>query len=210
MSHLFLSSDIHVVAADIAKRLPDTLAGRKTAFITTAAETETGKKQWMIDNRQGLVDAGFDVFDYTLTGKSPADLENELGGADIIHVNGGDTFWLLLQARKSGFGDFVKKQLANGKVYMGSSAGSVLAAPDIQIIEMLDSNTVAEQLMDSVGLGLVDFVALPHWAGASFRQQYLQNIETLYNSKNKIILLNDFQYVHVVGDMYRIRDVREE
>lgn len=209
MSQLFLASDIHVVAQHVAQNLPQNLTGRKTAFITTAAEPEAGKKQWMTDNKQGLVEAGFDLFDYTLTDKTPEDLENELGGADIIHVNGGNTFWLLLQARKSGFESFIRKHLESGKVYMGSSAGSLLAGPNIQIVETIDSNVAGDKLTDYTGLGLVDFIAMPHWGGADFRQGYLQNIATMYRPENKIILLNDYQYVHVIDGGYQIVDVRE-
>ncbi len=210
MKKLFLSSSIDQTGADIARKI-----GRKnlkTAFITTASEThDKNNLEWLKRDRKGLSDAGFDVFDYTITGKTPEQIEKGLGKCNVIHVNGGNTFYLLLQAQKSGFDKFIKKFVENGGIYIGSSAGSIIASPDISISRKDKHEEFANKMKSFEGFGLVDFIVLPHWASEKFRDDYFnQRLKTSYVLGNKIILLTDSQYVLVEDDMYKIVDVERE
>ena len=103
MKKLYLASSIDVTAGAIAEDIGGDPKKLKLAFISTAAESEKDNKEWLKNDRNGLVKAGFDLSDYTITNKTPQKIDNDLRNADIIHVNGGNTFYLLLQARKSGF-----------------------------------------------------------------------------------------------------------
>ena len=130
---------------------------------------------------------------------------------DVLHVHGGNSFYLLLQSRKSGFDKFAKKFIDNGGIYIGSSAGSVVAAPDIEIIRRIELDNLVEELKTFNAFNLVDFIILPHWGSEKFRNVYLdERIENSYVEGNKIILLTDTQYVLVEGDMYRIVDVEDK
>ncbi len=207
MKQLFLASSIDKTAKDIAKRIgnPEDL---RLAFITTASEVEEGDMQWLKNDRQGLIDAGFDLFDYTITDKTYKEISKDLNNTDVIHIEGGNTFYLLLQSKKSGFDKWIKKTVANKKIYTGSSAGTIIAAPNIAITKTLESKTYAKELESFKGFNLVDFIALPHWGSDIFRDLYLnKRLELAYNSDEKIILLNDSQYVHVQDDMYKIVQV---
>jgi dipeptidase E len=211
MKKLFLASEIDVVAKHIAKKLDKPVRRYKAVFISTAAEPETGDKQWLKDNKQGLIDIGLNVFDYTITGKKPKDIEKDLKDVDWIHVNGGNTFYLLLQARKSGFDKFVKKAIKKGIIYTGSSAGSIITSPNIEISRILEKKSYEKELRTFEGFNLVDFIILPHWGSSGFKSEYrLKRLETAYKPENKIILLNDFQYVQVVGEYYKIIDTRKD
>ena len=57
-----------------------------------------------------MVNAGFDLFDYTITNKNFNDFEQDLKDIDIIHLNGGNAFYLLLQSKKSGFDKWIKNK----------------------------------------------------------------------------------------------------
>ncbi len=149
------------------------------------------------------------MFDYTITNKTLNQLQKDLSGVDIIHVNGGNSFYLLLQIRKSGFRKFVHEHVDKGKVYIGSSAGSIVAAPDIEITKRIETGKYIKILKTHKALGLVDFIILPHWGSDYFKDMYLKSrLEITYKPENKIILLNDYQYVKVEDDMYKIVDVR--
>lgn len=107
MIRLYLASSIDRTAKSIAEDI-ERETGKKAedlrlAFIYTAAEHEGVKEEWLNEDRKSLVESGFKVFDYTITDKSAKDFKKDLGDTDVIHVNGGNTFYLLLQARKSGF-----------------------------------------------------------------------------------------------------------
>lgn len=67
MPHLFLTSSVHAVAHDLAKRV-DLSKGNKLVFITTPAEPEEGDMSWLDDDRNALISSGFKVDDYTITG----------------------------------------------------------------------------------------------------------------------------------------------
>ena len=53
MKRLFLTSSVHAVAHDIAKKV-DLSKGNKLVFIVTAADIEEGDKTWLKNDRQAL------------------------------------------------------------------------------------------------------------------------------------------------------------
>lgn len=81
---------------------------------------------------------------------------------DVIFVCGGNTFDYLDRIRKTGLDkfliDFAKK---NKSIYVGVSAGSILAGPDISIAENEDLNNIG--LVDLKGLCLTDYIIYPHY-----------------------------------------------
>jgi len=50
---------------------------------------------------------------------------------DVIYVTGGDTGFLLRRIKETGFGEIIKKMIYANKVYVGASAGSLIATPNI-------------------------------------------------------------------------------
>jgi dipeptidase E len=211
MKNLFLASEIHVVANHIAQKLPKPLSKLKTVFILTAAEPGGINRDWVKQNRQGLVEAGFNLFDYSLTGKTPKQIESDLKNVDIFHLNGGNMFYLLLQARKSGFDKFIKKAVKQGKIYTGSSAGSVIAASDITVAKVIEDETYDKELKNFKAFNLVNFVIFPHWGRADFKREYRsQRIPRAFQEDYSILLLNDYQYVQVEDDKYKIVDIRRD
>ena len=211
MKRMYLASSIDITAGSIARDIGQDPKKLKLVFISTAAEPEKGDKQWLQDDRNGLVKAGFNLFDYTITGKTLADIERDLKEVDIIHVNGGNSFYLLLQARKSGFEKWIRKVIISGeKIYLGSSAGSMIAAPNIEIAKKVETRDYEGKLKSFESFGLVNFLAFPHWGSESFKSIYLKHgIAVAYKPENKIILLNDWQYIRVEGNSYRIIDIRD-
>ncbi|HLL60921.1 MAG TPA: Type 1 glutamine amidotransferase-like domain-containing protein [Candidatus Nitrosocosmicus sp.] len=210
MKQLFLTSSVSEVIDDIVKHIGN-VSGLKLMFINTAAEVEGGDKQWLDNDRDALVNVGFEVRDYTLTGKSKADFEKDFKDIDVIFVSGGNTFYLLQQINESEFTKFITAWINDGKIYIGSSAGSMVVSPDIEIAIVADSIEQAPKLKSYNALGVVDFIVLPHWGSEYFRDIYLpERINKAYGMKNKIILLTDNQYVYVKGDWYRIEEINSK
>ena len=208
MKKLFLTSSVHAVAHDIAKRV-GLSKDNKLVFIDTAAEVETGDKTWLKNDRQALVKSSFEVSDYTITGKKKGELEKDLEKFDYIYLSGGNTPYLLQQSQKSGFVSVVKDLiLKKGKVYIGTSAGSIIAGPKIPIY-LLEDNEI--KLNDLKGYGFVNFTLLPHWGSEDFKEKYLnKRMEIVYKKdQNPLILLTDNQYVHIQNDRMEIIDVAD-
>lgn len=210
MQRLFLTSSAGEVIDDIAKHIGSRACGMRLAFIDTAAEVETGGKQWLRDDRSALVGAGFDVFDYTLTGKTGRELRHDLSGIDVVLLEGGNQFYLLQQIQQSGFASVVRALIGKGVIYIGSSAGSQVAGPDLYPTYRPDHVKKAPLLDGYKGLGLVDFIVFPHWGSDDLKELYLTfRMAHSYTTEHKIILLTDNQYIRVEGDMYRIEEVKK-
>ena len=209
MKQLFLTSSIHAVAHDIAKKV-DLSKGNKLVFITTAVELKEDDLGWLANDRQALVDAGFEVSDYTITDKTKEQLEKDLTEFDYIYLSGGNTAYLLQQSQKSGFVSVVKDLiLRKGKTYIGTSAGSIIAGPEIPVYLLEDNTDI--KLSDAKGYGFVNFTLLPHWGSEDFREKYLsKRIKIIYNENSgPFILLNDNQYIYVLGKSMEIVDLTE-
>lgn len=206
MKNLFLTSSVNFVASDIAARLQ--INNFKLLFVLTPTEVKEGDLQWLVDDRNALVKAGFSVTDYTFTGKTRDEIADTLKGYDGIYMSGGNTFYFLQQIQTSNCADVIRDFVNEGKIYIGTSAGSIIAGPDIYPTYSIDSAEKAPDLRSYEGLGLVDFVIFPHWGSDNFRDRYLnQRLKHAYNTKNKIILLTNNQYILVEDDFYQIVEV---
>ena len=207
MMKLILTSSNNYVVKDWIQYIDRDPKTMKVTFIFTAAEVEKGDMQWLDDDRQALVDVGFNVIDYTLTGKTKVDVEKMLSETDMVFVSGGNTFYLLQEMRKSGFVDLIRSHVEKGLVYGGSSAGSVVAGPDISVCKQMDDPLAAPELTSYEGLGLTDVVTLPHWGSEHFAERYPKTMLDVYKEGLKIMLLTNQQYLLVEDDMYRILSV---
>lgn len=205
---LYLASEIEKTAQAIAEDIGNPKE-KKLAFIYTSYEYKKPEPQWLTNNRDGLINAGFDLFDYTITDKTSADFDKDLGEADIIHLNGGDTLYLMQQSQKTGFDKWIHETILRGKIYTGSSAGSTIAATDLEFrYKGIDDEDY--DLENYQGYGLVDFVVMPHWGRADYKEKYhIKRFDLAYNEDHKLIYLNDNQFIKVVDDMYKIVDIRD-
>jgi len=202
---LFLTSSVHAVAHDIAKHV-DLSKGNKLVFITTPAEPEKGDLAWLKNDRRSLVDAGWEVTDYTITGKNADQIETDLMAYHYIYMSGGQTAYLLEQSQKSGFVALIQKLVRNdGKIYIGTSAGSIICGP--RLPGYFSDGT--EKLVDQICYGFVNFTLMPHWGSADFKKQYLgERFKVAYREDQvPLVLLTDRQYVHVRDEQMNIVDV---
>lgn len=208
MKRLFLASSVFRIVESMERRIKP--KGLKLLFITTASEVEEGDLWWLRKDREALIDIGFKITDYTLTNKSAIDIKRAIENSDAIFFSGGNSFYLLGKIIESKSGNIIKKFVEQGKIYIGSSAGSIIAGPNIFPIRDLDNINKAPKLKNYESLNLVDFIIFPHWGSEKFKERYLgQRMENSYNADNKIILLTDNQYVDVENDKYEIVDIRK-
>ncbi len=197
---LFLTSQASSVLDLLLPKLSKPAHELTVAFIPTAAEPYP-QSPWIDADRKKLTDLHFTVYDVDLKGKTQKQLSKELAKADIIFVAGGNTFYLLEQAQKSGFMELTKALVAKGIVYIGSSAGSVLAGPHIKSVNVFDDETIAH-LTSYTGLKLVDFIVLPHYNAAD-REKY-ERVMREFKGVHKFIPLTNQQALIVTDQGYTI------
>ena len=103
----------------------------KVLFIPTAATDDEAKK--MVGKcRDELLNAGIipeNITVYDIDGSLTAD---EAMVYDVIYFTGGDTGHLLRRIKDTGFDATIKKMVYANKVYVGASAGSIIATPNIR------------------------------------------------------------------------------
>lgn len=155
--HLILASDLSGLLPKLSTAIKDRTGGR-LLHIPTAATGEG----WTPDpaDLARLAEIGFEVVSLELAdlpGRIPVDA---LDRFDAVYVGGGNTFFLLKHMKRTGFFDLVKDAVAAGMLYIGSSAGSVVATPDIGYAEEIDDRTLGDG--DDTGLAFVGFSILPH------------------------------------------------
>lgn len=103
----------------------------KVLFIPTAAINDEARKM-AGKCRDELLHAGINpenITVYDVDGSLSAD---EAMTQDMIYFTGGDTGYLLRRIKDTGFDAIIKKMVYANKVYVGVSAGSVIAAPNIR------------------------------------------------------------------------------
>ena len=135
------------------------LAGRPAADRSWATEP------WVADEEQQLHAHGFLCQSLDIAGWPEPALAEHLAGFDVLYIQGGNTFHLLDQMRRSG-ADRIIRELVAGHltVYCGVSAGSIVAGPEIGIAGWSpdwDRNEVG--LTDLMGLRLIPIILSPHY-----------------------------------------------
>lgn len=210
LKRIFLTSSVKLVASDIAKKIGDPKKN-KLLYIYTACEKQRGEA-WEKADRRSLVKAGFEVIDYTITGKTKEIIRKDLKKVDLVYFGGGNTFYLLEKIQQANCAGVLRDFVNSGKIYIGTSAGSIIAGPDIYPTYRLDKVSEAKDLKGYKGLGLVDFVILPHWGSEHFKKRYLglKRLAHNYNTDNKLILLNDYQYIQVEDDWFKIVEIKHK
>lgn len=171
---------------------PNTL---KVAFIPTAADTYDDKP-WVADDRNKLRAMGFAVTDYDIKDKNIKTLLADLAEFDVIHITGGNTYYLLWQVKQSGFDKAILQLLDQGKLYIGSSAGSCIMCPTIAHVELVEHKELVPEITDYTGLGLVDELIVPHYGRAKYADRHIKIREEW---GDKVAFLTDDQAVIVNG-----------
>jgi dipeptidase E len=202
---LYLTSIASASLDEIVKDLPKKPSDYKILFIPTAADTYAAdNRPWFDADRNKFIELGFKLEDFDLKGKTESDVREAVGKVDIIFVSGGNTFYLLEHVKKSGF-DKVMREIARiegehlrggaEKIYIGSSAGSIIMGPVIRPLLALDHKELGD-LDNYDAIGLVDFVILPHWGRGKYKEKQAAVIKE-YGHKYKLKPIKDGEMVVV-------------
>ena len=191
MENIFLCSYFAEVAIKINELVK--FSSKKVAFIDTAAKFEEvnfyvdeavkilekfSAKLTRIDIScvKNLVAQVSECDDFCAADDNILDAINE---CDIIYISGGNTFYLLSELRKSHAAQAIKDAVQVGKIYIGESAGAIVAAPDTRYATLMDENSA--NMSDFTGLNLVDFRVVPHFGCEPFTQATRETMEKFGN-----------------------------
>jgi dipeptidase E len=173
------------------------------AFITTASNVEDDKS-WLEEDLENIANAGFDrihMVDIAVVTKE--EYLPLLQEADIIWFNGGNTYYLLDQVRKSGLKEELP-ELLKTRVYVGSSAGSGIACPDLSIVELFPEEE-PYRLDDIRALGYVSFSIHPHLNSPYFEKPTEDEVKEFANTLPYTVYASDDETaISVCGEEIKI------
>lgn len=207
MKKLFLASYVAVTIDLVKELLPEQAHQLKAAFIPTAGDPYDEPERFQDPDRDALKKLGIEVTEIDLKSVQGAALAEALKDVDVVLVAGGNTFYLLDWVRKSGFDEVVKKRIAEGMVYIGSSAGSILCCPTIEGAKRFDPPEVAPDFSDYTGLNLINFAIIPHTHKEKYKQRIEETTAELQESGLEVVHLTDDQAVLVNGDEWEVVDI---
>lgn len=174
-------------------------------FIPTAANMEEGDKWWLINDLVKCRELGFKEVDITDIAAVPQEVwQKRLEKADVIMFSGGNTSYLMGQIKKSGLADILPTLLKT-RVYVGISAGSMVVAPKLKEKEM--QRLYEEPIVDddtNEGLGLVDFLVVPHMNSPYFPRASELIDEVAKDIEIPLYAIDDQTAVKVVDDKVEV------
>jgi len=160
----------------------------KIIFVTTAARSEE-ELRYVNQSKMELLNLGIPEGNIkTFTLNLPASFD-EVKDFDVVYICGGNTFFLLHKVRETGFDKVLNEFVNSGKLYLGVSAGSILAGPNIDIASPFDENDVNIKVLE--GLNFTDVVVSLHYKDVE------EPIIKPFTEKFKVIPITDDQAVYI-------------
>lgn len=207
MKKLLLSSNGQFVIEKGIELFFDDVSKIKLAYITTAAKGSRDLA-YLETDRKLLREEGYDFEELDIEGKDEAELRKLLADKDAVWVEGGNTFYLLKAVRESGFDTVIKELIEKGVVYIGSSAGSYIACPTIEMSTWKKPGEEKKMfgVTDLTGMNLVSFLLKAHYKP---EQEELIK-EKISQAKYPTRILCDGQAILVDGDNYTLVGEGEE
>ena len=103
----------------------------------------------------------------------------------------------------------ISKQVKLGKLYIGESAGAIIASPNAEYMRSVNFDPIekAPELKDCTSLDLVDFYTIPHYGNFPFKKKG-EKIVQLYNEKLQLIPISNKQAVIIEDSNIQIKDAK--
>jgi len=161
----------------------------KIGYITTAYKVSRNNIEFFKKVSEIIKENGYDMEDFDIEGKTKEEIKDFFKDKNVIHIEGGNTFYLLKIIRETGFGEILKELLEEGRVYVGTSAGAYIACPTIEVANWNDDGKDKFGVTDFTALNYVPFVLKVHYKDEK-EELVKENIKTL---KYPLRILRDGQ-----------------
>lgn len=199
---MILTSSLYESIELVKKFLDKNTESKKILFIPTATNIDEYKKYIHL-TQKAFEDFGYEVENFDISIFSEEIAKEKLSEAKTVFISGGNTFYLLQELKRKNLTSYLKERIENGLLYIGESAGSVIAAPDIEYASIVDDKTLATELNDYTGLNLVDFYIVPHFEEEPFVESSRNTVE-LYKDKLDLKLINNKEAILVENNNFTI------
>ena len=127
------------------------------------------KLDYLERHKKAMRDEGYYFEEFDIEGKSEDEILKFFTDKNVIHIEGGNTFYLLKVIKEIGFEKILKKLFDKGLVYVGSSAGAYVMCPTIEVSKF--GRNIHRDF------GLTDLTAL-NYVPFSLKVHYTDDMET--------------------------------
>lgn len=198
--NLFLCSHF----SSVGNLIKEEVENKKVIFIPTASIHE-GYTGYVNSARKLFKKLGAVLTEIDISKEEHSTIKAAFEESDVIYFTGGNSFFLIDQLRKSGIDALLKKEIMNGKLMIGESAGAIICSPTISFIEQMDKKPDDYSQEDDAGLNFLDFYILPHYLTAPFKK-VTQNILSEFSNLN-ICPINNHQAIIVHDKSSKVIDI---
>jgi dipeptidase E len=171
----------------------------KIGYVTTASQGARNFSQKVKDVIiPAIKDSGYPIEEIDIKGKSKKELKKFFKDKNVIQLEGGNTFYLLKAIQETGFAEIIKESLNQGKIYIGTSAGSYVMCPTIDVADWNDETVDRYGVSDFTALNYVPFVLRVHYKDEA-KEEVKEKMKTL---KYPLRILKDGQGILVENNKY--------
>ncbi|MGA4709874.1 Type 1 glutamine amidotransferase-like domain-containing protein [Bacillus safensis] len=205
MKKMFLCSsfkDSYSLLSDFAG---ESLKGKRVTFFPTASAVEE-VTHYVEAAKEAFQQLGMQLETVQIDEQSVEEITQMIKQNDVIYVSGGNTFYLLQELRKQRLDDVLKEEINKGKLYIGESAGSIIMAPSVEYISMMDDQEKAPELSLFQGFNEISRYPVPHMHNAYLGEAAEQIIEK-YQETLDLCPLTDEQALLVTGEQAEVKSV---
>lgn len=179
----------------------------KIGYVTTASK---GARKFGQRVQEVIIptikENGYDLEEIDIKDKSKEELLSFFKDKNIIHIEGGNTFYLLKVIRETGFADVLKELLKEGKIYIGTSAGAYVMCPSIVVSDWSDETIDRFGLSDFSALNYVNFLLKVHYKDEN-ESLVKDNIKTL---TYPLRILRDGECILIDGEIVQFYGDQKE
>lgn len=206
MKKMFLCSsfkDSYSLLSDFAG---ESLKGKRVTFFPTASAVEE-VTHYVEAAKEAFQELGMQLETVQIDEQSAEEIAQMIKQNDVIYVSGGNTFYLLQELRKHRLDDVLKEEINNGKLYIGESAGSIIMAPSIEYISLMDEQKKAPELSSFQGVNEISCYPVPHLHNA-YLGEAAQQITEKYQQTLDLCPLTDEQALLIRGEQAEVKSVK--
>lgn len=161
----------------------------RIGHITTAYKVSRNNIDFFNKVGEIIKENGYNMEDFDIEGKTKEEIKDFFKDKNVIHIEGGNTFYLLKAIRETGFDEILKELLKEGRVYIGTSAGSYVMCPTIEVANWNDDGKDKFGVTDFTALNYVPFMLKVHYKDEK-KELVREKIKTL---KYQLHILKDGQ-----------------
>ena len=159
---LFLCSDGSVAIQLAYKHIDIPKEELKIGYITTAT-MNVKDDGYLHRNIKELEDNDFNFEKFDIVGKTELQIKDFINNKNVIHIEGGNTYYLLKHVIDTGFHLQLKQYINNGGIYIGTSASSYIMCPTIEMSDWGPDTHDRSGLTDLTALNYVPFLIKAHY-----------------------------------------------